>query len=181
VAELQLPVGPVDFILPAGVAWTQRQPYRQVAERMRPGDPVRLRREPNNQHDPHAVLVLTGNNEVAGYLYATEAAWLSLLLDLAPPGRDESIVLGTKQKRLQIEIRLNLKEAWPIFTIVAIFCLSRLNFSVELNLAGNPFLRPLAELNSQFLADYDNFELPRVIINAFNRLRERENSIKSKS
>lgn len=148
---------------------------------MRPGDPVRLRREPNNQHDPHAVLVLTGNNEVAGYLYATEAAWLSLLLDLAPPGRDESIVLGTKQKRLQIEIRLNLKEAWPIFTIVAIFCLSRLNFSVELNLAGNPFLRPLAELNSQFLADYDNFELPRVIINAFNRLRERENSIKSKS
>lgn len=61
-----------------GVTFGDRQ---AVLAALRPGDRLRLRREPANPHDPHAVLVLTGDDRAAGYLNARLAGRLAPLMD----------------------------------------------------------------------------------------------------
>lgn len=41
-----------------------------------PGDPVELRREPKNAHDPHAVAVFSERGIQVGYLTAERAPWI---------------------------------------------------------------------------------------------------------
>ena len=41
-----------------------------------PGDPVELRPEPRNPHDPRAVAVLSGRGQQIGYLTAERAQWI---------------------------------------------------------------------------------------------------------
>jgi len=41
-----------------------------------PGDPVELRREPKNMHDPHAVAVFSERGIQVGYLTAERAPWI---------------------------------------------------------------------------------------------------------
>lgn len=176
---LTLPEGPADFILPTRIAWAGRRPYSQIAGQLQPGDPVRLLRERDNPHDPHAILIVNRAGEPAGYIYAEEAAWLSLLFDLSPPERDESVAMGTDGRHVRIEIRLHLALAWPLFTIIAVFGLRNERFARDFNLAGNLFLQPLAALNRRYLANYDYFRMPPAIVSAFAYLRQRFDEARS--
>jgi single-stranded-DNA-specific exonuclease len=61
-----------------GVTFDDRQ---AVIATLRPGDRLRLRREPANPHDPHAVRVLTDEGRTVGYLNARLAGHLAPLMD----------------------------------------------------------------------------------------------------
>lgn len=62
----------------AGVTFEGRQ---DVVRSLVPGDPLLLRREPDNPHDPHAVKVLTGSGAQVGFLSARVAARLAPSMD----------------------------------------------------------------------------------------------------
>jgi len=62
----------------AGVTFEGRQ---GVISRISPGTPVRLVREPQNPHDPHAVKVVTGDGWHLGYLPAKLAGRLAPAMD----------------------------------------------------------------------------------------------------
>ena len=170
-----MPAGATDFVVRAGVAFAGRQPFREVAQQLSAGDPVRLCRQPDNRHDANAILVLDEEGRSAGYLYAAEAAYLSLLLDWAPPQRDESVVVAVDGKKLTIEIRLHLADAAPLFTLIAILGLKNERFASDFNLAQNGFLKPLMPLNRACISDYDHFRLPDVLVDSFVRLKSSGN------
>ncbi len=62
----------------AGVTFEGRQ---DVVRTLRPSDPLRLRREPENLHDPHAVKVMTASDIQIGYLSARVASRLAPSMD----------------------------------------------------------------------------------------------------
>jgi len=62
-----------------GVTFDGRQAVLAAA---REGDPLRLRREPGNAHDPHAVLVTTEDGRTVGYLRAELAGRLAPSIDM---------------------------------------------------------------------------------------------------
>ncbi|MDR7400790.1 MAG: single-stranded-DNA-specific exonuclease RecJ [Armatimonadota bacterium] len=66
------------FTKVVGVTFEGRQ---QVVAGLRPGDALRLRREPRNPHDPHAVQVLTASGVPVGYLSARLAGRIAPSLD----------------------------------------------------------------------------------------------------
>ena len=166
-----LPTGAVDYVVCVGIAFAGRQPYRAVAGQLAVGDRVCLIREPNNDHDANAVLVTDQTGKPAGYLYAADAAYLSLLFDFAPPLRDNSIVTATDGKKIVIELRLHLPDAATIFTLIAILGLKSDQFAADFNLAQNTFLLPLLELNQIYLADNDQVRLPSAIVDFFAQIR----------
>ena len=47
---------------------------------LRPGDPIELRREPRNRHDPFAIGVWSERNIRLGYLSAERAPWIGAKL-----------------------------------------------------------------------------------------------------
>jgi hypothetical protein len=51
------------------------------AARLQPGDPVELRREPENIHDPAAVAVFSERGVQLGYLGTQRAAWIGSKID----------------------------------------------------------------------------------------------------
>ncbi|HEV2439693.1 MAG TPA: single-stranded-DNA-specific exonuclease RecJ [bacterium] len=55
--------------------------HQAVLTTLRAGDRLRLRREPANPHDPHAVKVLTEDDRAVGYLNARLAGRLAPLMD----------------------------------------------------------------------------------------------------
>lgn len=62
----------------AGVTFEGRQ---DSVRALHPGDPLVLRREPDNPHDPHAVKVLTASGAHIGYLNARVASRLAPSID----------------------------------------------------------------------------------------------------
>ncbi len=62
-----------------GVTFDGRQ---AVVAGAREGDPLRLRREPGNPHDPHAILVMTEDGRAVGYLRAQLAGRLAPSIDM---------------------------------------------------------------------------------------------------
>ena len=62
----------------AGVTFEGRQ---ETVRALRPGDPLMLRREPDNPHDPHAVKVVTASGTQIGYLSARIASRLAPSID----------------------------------------------------------------------------------------------------
>jgi hypothetical protein len=160
-----------DFVVRVGIAFAGRRPYRDIAAQLCVGEPVRLQRQPDNQHDANAILVNNKQGQSAGYLYAADAAYLSLLFDLAPPERDSSIVAATDGKKVMIDIRLHLLDTTPLFTLIAILGLNNEQFATAFNLAQNTFLQPLLALNRLCLKDYDHFQLPETIVENFVQLR----------
>lgn len=163
--------GATDFVVRVGIAFAGRRPYREIAGQLTVGEPVRLHRQPDNQHDANAILVNNLQGQSAGYLYADEAAYLSLLFDLAPPERDNSVVAVTDGKKVMIDIRLHLLDTTPLFTLIAILGLNNEQFATVFNLAQNTFLQPLLALNRLCLQDYDHFQLPDTIVENFVQLR----------
>lgn len=55
--------------------------------KLRPGEPVELRREPTNKFDPSAVAVFSARGIQIGYLGASRAAWIGSKLDKGLPVR----------------------------------------------------------------------------------------------
>lgn len=168
---MSLPAGAIDYVVRVGIAFAGRQPYRAVAGQLAVGDRVCLIREPNNDHDVNAILVTDQAGQAAGYLYAADAAYLSLLFDFAPPLRDDSVVATADGKKVVIELRLHLPDAATIFTLIAILGLKSDQFAADFNLAQNTFLLPLLELNQIYLADYDQLRLPTAIVDFFAQIR----------
>lgn len=166
-----MPSGSADYVVRAGVAFSGRQPFREVAEQLSAGDPVRLCRQPDNRHDANAILVLGPDGQAAGYLYAAQAAYLSLLLDLAPPERDESVVTAIDGRKLIIEIRLHLADVKPLVILIAILGLKNEHFASDFNLTQNAFLQPLLPLHRACVSDYDRFRLPVELVEGFVRLK----------
>ncbi|OLD42449.1 MAG: hypothetical protein AUI83_19305 [Armatimonadetes bacterium 13_1_40CM_3_65_7] len=54
---------------------------QETVRALRPGDPLMLRREPDNPHDPHAVKVVTASGTQIGYLSARIASRLAPSID----------------------------------------------------------------------------------------------------
>ena len=51
------------------------------AEKLKAGDPVELRREPGNEHDPSAVAVFSERGVQIGYLGNQRSAWIGSKID----------------------------------------------------------------------------------------------------
>jgi hypothetical protein len=51
-------------------------------DRLSPGDPIRLVREPKNRYDRNAIVVLGPTDDVIGYVPAPIAGWMAPILDV---------------------------------------------------------------------------------------------------
>ena len=60
--------------------WFRSDEEKAAAFALEPGDPVTLEREPDNEFDPNAIKVLTGDSHI-GYIDAGAAALLCSLLE----------------------------------------------------------------------------------------------------
>jgi hypothetical protein len=169
-----LPSQPVTFDWIVSLAMTSREPCRSIAANLRPGDALRLVREPDNPHDSRAVAVQTPLGAIAGYLYAAEAGLLSLLLDRYPPVADLSLVeeiIAPGHSRhspiVRLHIRLQLASAWPLFTIIAVIELKTESFPRRFDFTANPWLEPLLAMHADYLRRPDQFHLPWPIVKAW--------------
>jgi single-stranded-DNA-specific exonuclease len=64
------------------------------------GETVRLRREPDNQYDKNAILVLSRSGQELGYIGKDKAKWIAKIMDEGRPvtAQIDSIVGGTTGK-----------------------------------------------------------------------------------
>ncbi|HBP39048.1 MAG TPA: hypothetical protein DD640_09995 [Clostridiales bacterium] len=182
-----LPRQPAVYELTVRLVLTSREPFRSQVLQLYEGQPLRLHREADNEHDCQAIRVETLSGCVVGYLPADIAAWLSILLDhyadltdqsfaecilsAAPPG--DPAARRLRYPKLKLRLRLALASAWPLFAIAAVLGLKTDNFASRFNLAGNPWLAPLGDLHEQYRqAGHDRFELPDNLVRAWKYLTE---------
>jgi single-stranded-DNA-specific exonuclease len=96
----------------AGVSFEDRQ---AVAAALRPGDRLRLVREPHNPHDPHAVRVVAEDGRPVGYLRAALAGRLAPSMDAGVPY--EARVAGTTgggERTTGVNILIERAERTPL-------------------------------------------------------------------
>ena len=127
-----------------------------------------------------------------GYLYAAEACYLSILLDYcrnsrrpageladrtrvrriltgAQPGQQENRRL--RYPKITLDTCLELPQAWPLFTILAILQIKTESREPLPIFAGNPWLNPLLELQSRYRClGHDRFILPAPLAEAWIEL-----------
>lgn len=164
---------------------TTVRPFSETASELQPGEALTLRPEPDNPRDPCAVRVVTAENRTAGYLYAQTAAWMTVLLQAAPPEQDQTRVCcvlrtssddpSAKPRRrypiVTIRIELVLSGAWPLYTIAAIVGFRSEQFADMFNLADNPWLQPLAEGYHLCQSHpHDLFRMPQPLVDAWRQL-----------
>lgn len=112
-------MGYLDFRLPACGEWydnedgTSRQ--AELAKCV-PGDPLDLKREPDNPHDPRAVGVYSANGIRVGFLRRDRAVWIGSKIDRGYPVR--AIVERIKgahlpNSTLGLVMRLNMEGETP--------------------------------------------------------------------
>lgn len=191
---LALPEQGETFVWPLPLAMTTRAPCRQVAWQLSPDEPIRLVREPDNPQDSRAIRVERLSGEIAGYLYALDIGFLSILFDKNLITSDESRVLSVRTgpgnleqsdlstdlkkvpsgryPKVTIEVRLLVEPVWPLFTLIGIMGLKESNFTVHFNVAENPWLQPLAKLNLLYLAGHDQFHMPLSLVKAWIYLQD---------
>jgi single-stranded-DNA-specific exonuclease len=91
-----------------GVTFEGRQ---DVVARLRPGEPLRLVREPANPQDPHAVRVVREDGTSVGYLSAAVAGRLAPQMDRGARYRATvADVTGGGDRYLGVNVRLELEE-----------------------------------------------------------------------
>jgi hypothetical protein len=173
---MQIPDYPVTFEWTISLAMTGRAPCKVVADQLRAGETVRLRREPGNPHDTRAIAVVNPAGQTAGYLYALEAGLLYLLLDCTPPVADRSVVeaiLGPGHSRrspvYRIRLRLDLASAASLFTLITVLALKDESFLRRFDFAANPWLAPLDELHRAYRRAPDEFSLPLELVDEWTR------------
>jgi len=82
-----------------------------IAGECRPGEPLALRREPDNPQDPNAVAVFRENGDQVGYLSASVAEELAPLLDADAPIRAEvSEVTGGTADRPSYGVNIRIHD-----------------------------------------------------------------------
>jgi len=173
---MQIPDFPVTFEWTVSLAMTGRAPCKMVADQLRPGEAVRLHREPDNPHDMRAIAVVNQAGQIAGYLYALEAGLLYLLLDCDPPVADRSkveAILSPGHSRrspvYRVRLRLDLASAAPLFTLIAVLALKDESFLRRFDFAANPWLAPLDELHRTYRRAPDEFILPTELVDEWTR------------
>lgn len=182
-----LPCGYVRFQMTAGLAFCSREPCRSVAMQLEPGQPVRLRYVGDCDQESQVIQVLVAQpaGPMTGSLYAADAAILSILyhydrcreargLFLADRSKLKTI---TKQapadqpgaRRLRypkatLLLDLDMREAWPLFTVLALLNIkNETPFSPDM-LADNPWLQPILDLQNEYrIRGHDRFRLPRIL------------------
>lgn len=199
-----LPVEPVHFLLPAGLAFCSREPYKSAALQLESGQSIQLRRESANRQESQAIRVDTLAGQTVGFLYAAEAACLSILLDYCrtterrrqqeggatqPELADLSIIRSIltrpqpgdraasrlRYPKINLQIHLYLRQAWPIFTILAILHLKSEGSGPLPFLAENPWLQPIVRLQADYRrGGHDNFRLPQLLTEAWIELTRPE-------
>ncbi len=180
--EFSTPHLPASFQLTVRLAFTSREPYCSEARLLKPGQPLRLCREPGNPHDCQAIRVETLSGNAVGYLYAETAGYLAVLIDhyggISDWSRVEEIKLAAppndpaarKMRYPQVMMRLclDLQSAWPLFVIIAVLGIKSDDFASRYNLAGNPWLALLELLHEQYQrVGHDLFCLPDELAKAW--------------
>jgi hypothetical protein len=182
-----LPRHPAVYDLTTRLVLTTRDPCRIFVLQVQAGQPLRLRRDPQNLRDSQAVRIETLTGEIVGYLDADTAAYLAILLDhypgitdlsyaesvqtAAPP--DDPAARRLRYPRLHLHVRLALASGWPLFVIAAVLGVKTDDFHCRFNLAGNAWLAPLQVLHEQYLRlGHDRFQLPEYLAKAWINLTE---------
>ncbi len=190
--SFHLPDHPVVFRLTAGLAFCSREPYRTPALRLEPGQPARLVREASNAQDSQAIRVETTDGTPVGYLYAVEACYLSILMDYCRDSRDPAGELADRTRirgiltgaqpgqqenrrlrypKITLDIKLELRQAWPLFTILAILQIKTESREPLPILAANSWLNALPELQNRYRClGHDRFVLPPLLAEAWIEL-----------
>jgi hypothetical protein len=178
-AGAMLPDERATFVWTIRLALTSRAPWKTYAAQLAPGDSVRLVREPDNRHDPRAIMAVNAAGNPVGYLYAEDAGLLYLLLDQTPPLRDDSAVatiVSTGHDRrgpiVHIRIQIELASAAPLFTLIAILALKDEHFPSRFDFQQNPWLAPLLALHQAYRLDPDRFVLPREVVLSWKQFNQ---------
>ena len=90
------------------VAGAERRVVREVAQDLRPGAPLRLMREPENDYDTRAVSVWTQDGRKLGYVPRIDNQPLANLMDAGLALRASVGSLGADTPRPDIRIEVNL-------------------------------------------------------------------------
>jgi hypothetical protein len=189
--ELELPRLPgfprqaAEFALVTRLVFTIREPYRSQVCQLTAGQPLRLRRDRANPHSSQAVCVETLAGCPVGYLSADVACFLAILLDHDPDLVDRSTVENLllaappddpaarrlRYPKLDLHIRLDMADSWPMLVIAAVLGLKTDDFACRFNLAGNPWLRPVVAYHEAYRQlGHDRFSLPAPLAEAWFRL-----------
>lgn len=183
---------PVIFEYDTSLAYCSREPCRTTACTLKINQPVHLEYEVQKRR----LRALTTDGGAAGYLYASDASFLSILYDYSSCAfdinqtwelEDRSEVLSVQTGPLQdcpeskklrypkvrIRIRLFLRQAWPLFTILSVLFIKSDDKRIDAILNQNAWLEPLGILRQQFHSmEMDTFVLPGRLAAAWVDLTE---------
>ena len=196
-----LPREGVHFRAAAGLAFCSREPYRAVAMHLKPGQPLILRRERDNSQDSQAIRVdvaapcgqdVVPCGQAAGYLYAAESCYLSLLMDYlqrresnscawidrttlrtivteAPP--DQPSARRLRYPKATLYMDLEMSRSWPLFTIIAMLNIKSEDPLPAAWITDNPWLQAILDLRHDYLTrGHDSFCLPGALTLAWFEL-----------
>ncbi len=170
-SQFIVPEYPVTFDWVVSLAMTGRAPWKPFADCLSSGDPLILKRDPHNPHDPRAVAVLDAKGNPVGYLYALEAGLLYLLFDNFPPLADGSTVdaiipPGNSRRSpiVRVRMHLELESAAPLFVLIALLELKGESFPRRFDFSRNPWLKPLLQLHQSYRQNPDEFHLPQGLV-----------------
>ncbi len=174
---------PVQYIFDTDLAFCSREPCRSLARTLTIGQHVALHYLSPKQ----SLAVGTEPDAIVGYLYASDAALLSILYDyyLTNPGNDRcpelvdhsqirTILTGPppdrpEARRLRypkvgIRICLELRHAWPLFVILSVLHLKDESEAPCVSSQDNPWLKPYVKLRKEYRdRQYDAFSLPALL------------------
>ncbi|MBP8989070.1 MAG: hypothetical protein KBG64_02510 [Clostridia bacterium] len=181
---------PVCYVYETDLAFSSREPYRSKAQQLEMGQTLRL----HYLLPEKGFTVECAPENPCGRLYASDAAFLSLLYDYSMRITDHllkpeitatctvrSLQTGPKpdqpeSKRLRypkvgIDLCLSLRHAWPLFTILSVLHLKDEHKPACLSTTKNPWLSPFDELRQSFcIGPYDMQKLPCLLAAAWLEL-----------
>jgi hypothetical protein len=177
-----LPVQPETYELVTRLILTIREPYRSQVVQVRPGQALHLERDHSDCQSRPGLRVVTENGASVGYIGADVASYLAILVDHDPDIVDrsycEAVLLAAppgdpaarrlRYPKLFLHLVLDLPEAWPLFAIAVVLGLKTDNYACRFNLAGNPWLSPIARFHEEYQArGHDLFCLPPQLAEAW--------------
>lgn len=178
---------PVTYVYETGLAYCSREPCRSLAMTATAGQPANLCYRPEQQ----ALAVETAPGATIGYLYAADAAWLTILyaydrrnlgadhgVNFAPEIIDHSQISSVltgplpdrpetrrlRYPKLRIRICLQLRYAWPLFVILSVLHLKDETEAPCVDIRDNPWLLPYVRLRQDYRErQYDQYSLPALL------------------
>lgn len=181
--QFGLTMQPVRYVFDTDLAYCSREPCRTLARALSIGQHVTLQYRSSER----SLAVGPEPGAIAGYLYAPDAALLSILYDhyLADPGSDQCPELVDRSQirtiqtgpppdrpearrlrypKVGIRICLELRHAWPLFVILSVLHLKDESAAPCVSIKDNPWLRPYTKLRQDYQdRQYDAFRLPTLL------------------